>query len=63
MSVAEAKETNIVNGIDVDALSGVIEEVKKDPAKGVVEFRVTSAWKGQSSRRRRSTRTQSAASG
>lgn len=47
MSVAEAKGTNIVNGIDVEALSGVIEEVKKDPAKGVVEFRVTSAWKGQ----------------
>jgi hypothetical protein len=47
MSLAEAKKNKIVNGIDVEALSEVIEEVKKNPAKGVVEFRVTSAWKGQ----------------
>jgi uncharacterized OsmC-like protein len=47
MSVAEIKKGKNVNGIDVEALSGVIQEVKKDPSKGVVEFRVTSAWKGQ----------------
>jgi uncharacterized OsmC-like protein len=47
MSVAEAKTGKTLNGIDVEALSGVIEDVKKDPSKGVVEFRVTSAWKGQ----------------
>ena len=38
---------NIVNGIDVDALMGVVEEIKANPAKGMVEFRVKSNWKGQ----------------
>jgi uncharacterized OsmC-like protein len=38
---------NVVNGIDVDALQGVVEEIKADPAKAMVEFRVTSNWKGQ----------------
>ncbi len=36
-----------VNGIDVDALAGVIRDVREDPAKGIVEFRVQSAWRGQ----------------
>ncbi|MBK8909058.1 MAG: OsmC family protein [Rhodospirillales bacterium] len=36
-----------VNGIDVEALAGIIQEVERDPSKGIVEFRVTSAWKGQ----------------
>ena len=36
-----------VNGIDVQALQGVIGDIKADPAKGKVEFRVTSAWMGQ----------------
>ena len=47
MSVAAIKQGNIVNGIDVDALKGVVEQVKNDPAKGLVEFRVKSQWKGQ----------------
>lgn len=47
MSVAKAKQANKVNGLDVDALHSVIEEVKKDPAKGIVGFRVTSRWQGQ----------------
>jgi hypothetical protein len=47
MSVAEGRKGKTVNGIDVAALSGVVEEVKKDSSKGVVEFRVRSAWKGQ----------------
>ena len=38
---------NIVNGIDVDALGAVAEEIKANPAKGMVEFRVKSNWKGQ----------------
>ncbi|MEX1109004.1 MAG: OsmC family protein [Dongiaceae bacterium] len=38
---------NIVNGIDVDALMGVVQDVTAAPAKGMVEFRVKSAWKGQ----------------
>ena len=47
MSVTAIKQTNVVNGIDVDALKDVIEQVKNEPAKGLVEFRVRSEWKGQ----------------
>jgi uncharacterized OsmC-like protein len=47
MSVEAVKQGNVVNGIDTDALRNVIEQVKEDPAKGLVEFRVKSAWKGQ----------------
>jgi uncharacterized OsmC-like protein len=47
MSALEAKKIGTLNGLDVDALHGVIDEVKKDPSKGVVEFKVTTGWKGQ----------------
>src|SRR5918998_1741633 len=47
MSALEAKKIGTVNGIDVDALHEVIEEVKKDPAKGIVEFKVKTGWRGQ----------------
>jgi hypothetical protein len=47
MSVTATKQSNVVNGIDVDALKGIVEQVKNDPAKGLVEFRVKSEWKGQ----------------
>src|SRR5512147_1253692 len=47
MTALEARKIGTVNGLDVDALHGVIEEVKKDPAKGIVGFRVTSRWQGQ----------------
>jgi uncharacterized OsmC-like protein len=36
-----------VNGLDVDALAEVIREIERDPAKGQVEFRVRTEWKGQ----------------
>ncbi len=36
-----------VNGLDVDALETVMREIERDPAKGQVEFRVRSEWKGQ----------------
>jgi len=36
-----------VNGLDVDALKEVIDEIARDPAKGQVEFRVRTDWKGQ----------------
>jgi uncharacterized OsmC-like protein len=38
---------NVVNGIDVDALTAAVEDITAEPAKGIVEFRVKSAWKGQ----------------
>ena len=47
MSVAAIKQRNVVNGVDIDALKNIIDQVKDDPAKGLVEFRVNSAWKGQ----------------
>lgn len=47
MSALEAKKIGTVNGLDVDALHGVINEVKNDPAKGIVEFKVKTAWHGQ----------------
>jgi uncharacterized OsmC-like protein len=47
MSVAQAKKQNRVNGIDLDALSEVIEGIQSDLTKGLVQFRVKSAWKGQ----------------
>ena len=36
-----------VNGLDVDALTNVIREITEDPAKGHVEFRVRTEWRGQ----------------
>jgi uncharacterized OsmC-like protein len=36
-----------VNGIDLDALGQVVREIERDPAKGMVEFRVTTQWQSQ----------------
>ncbi len=36
-----------VNGLDMDALAEVMRDIAQDPAKGQVEFRVRSEWKGQ----------------
>ncbi|MBI1181715.1 MAG: OsmC family peroxiredoxin [Alphaproteobacteria bacterium] len=41
------KQTNVLNGIDVDALGQVVEDIKQDTAKALVAFHVRSAWKGQ----------------
>lgn len=47
MESTAKKQNGHRNGIDVDALRGVMAEISRDPAKGVVEFRVRSAWQGQ----------------
>ena len=47
MSEATVRAENRVNGIDVDALHNVIQQIGEDPAKGIVEFRVKSQWAGQ----------------
>jgi hypothetical protein len=47
MSALEARKIGTVNGLDVDALRGVIDEVKNNPSKGIVEFKVKTGWKGQ----------------
>jgi len=36
-----------VNGLDVQALGDVMREIARDPARGQVEFRVRTEWKGQ----------------
>src|SRR5215831_158475 len=36
-----------VNGLDMESLGQLVEEVKNDPAKGFVRFKVASSWKGQ----------------
>jgi len=46
MNVVNPK-TKRVNGIDVNYLMDTIDAVAADPAKGMVAFRVKSAWKGQ----------------
>jgi uncharacterized OsmC-like protein len=46
MATVESKRGR-VNGLDVDALTEVVRAVTDDPAKGQVEFRVRSEWKGQ----------------
>ena len=48
--VAETQDTRR-NGIDLQALAEVIREVEADPSKGMVGFRVTSAWMGQTQSR------------
>lgn len=47
MSAAEEITPNIVNGIDLDAVGQVVEDIKQDASKAKVGFRVTSQWKGQ----------------
>lgn len=48
MSTAtQMKAAATVNGIDVAALKDVVRDVGADPAKGMVEFRVQTAWRGQ----------------
>ena len=37
----------VINGIDLAALGEFVEQVKADPAKGDVRFRVTTRWSGQ----------------
>ena len=46
MATATATKLNRVNGIDVDALRATIRDIEEDPAKGMVEFRVTSRLEG-----------------
>ncbi len=38
---------NRVNGLNVEALGQVVEEIKSDATKGFARFKVSSTWKGQ----------------
>src|SRR5262252_9730801 len=41
------KTGNRVNGLDLEALGSVVREIERDTKKGMVSFRVRSAWRGQ----------------
>jgi len=43
---AASLSSNIVNGIDTDAVHTLIDDVDGDPAKGITHWRVASAWQG-----------------
>jgi uncharacterized OsmC-like protein len=47
--VAQTKtvEPTVVNGINVQDLSALIEDVRRDAAKGRTSWRVTTTWQGQ----------------
>jgi uncharacterized OsmC-like protein len=47
--VAQAKtvEPTIVNGINVDDISALVEGIKQEAAKGKTTWRVTTTWQGQ----------------
>lgn len=36
-----------VNGLDLESLGRLVDEIKNDAAKGFVRFKVASSWKGQ----------------
>jgi hypothetical protein len=40
-----------LNGLDLEALGTVVEEIKNDASKGFARFTVTSSWKGQNAKR------------
>jgi uncharacterized OsmC-like protein len=40
-------EPTVVNGINVDDLFALIDDVKRDPAKGKTNWHVTTTWQGQ----------------
>ena len=40
-------QPTIVNGINVDDLLALIERVRREPAKGMTSWRVTTSWQGQ----------------
>ena len=40
-----------MNGLDLEALGDVVREIERDPKKGMVGFRVSSVWRGQTKSR------------
>jgi uncharacterized OsmC-like protein len=44
--IVSSSSSNIVNGIDTDAVHTLIDDVDGDPAKGMTHWRVASAWQG-----------------
>jgi uncharacterized OsmC-like protein len=45
--MTEVLSRNVVNGLDLDALNGVVGEVQQDASKALVRFSVATRWTGQ----------------
>ena len=45
--MTEVLTRNVVNGLDLDALNGVVGEVQQDASKALVRFSVATRWTGQ----------------
>jgi uncharacterized OsmC-like protein len=43
----KANQPTVVNGINIDELFALIEGVRRDPAKGKTNWRVSTTWQGQ----------------
>jgi uncharacterized OsmC-like protein len=46
-TMIQSSQPNVVNGINVDDLMGLIDSVKHDPAVGRTTWHVATSWKGQ----------------
>ena len=44
---SKTAEPTVINGINVDDLFGLIDGVKREPAKGKTNWHVTTTWQGQ----------------
>ena len=53
MATVERATGHEVNGLDLQALAEVVEQIQQDPARGLVSFRVQTEWKGQTRSRAR----------
>lgn len=49
--MSEVLTPNVVNGLDLDALHEVVEEIQKDASKALVRFAVSTRWTGQTGSR------------
>jgi uncharacterized OsmC-like protein len=47
LAPTKTAEPNVVNGINVDDLRALIDGVRREAAKGKTNWRVTTAWQGQ----------------
>ncbi len=47
MTTTTLKTTGTMNGINLDDLGQTVEAIKQDPTKAMTNFRVKSAWQGQ----------------
>lgn len=46
-AITEIKPANVVNGIDLDAVTALVGGVVEDPAKAMTHWKVSSKWQGQ----------------